>query len=101
MRVFVSQPMRGYSEAEIESAREEALQTLAAYLGVPRDELSDIPKASPERVSSLTPVECLGASVKSMARADYVVFAKGWDDARGCRVEHLVAVEYGIPRLEM
>ena len=101
MKVFVSQPMRGYSEAEIESAREEALQALAAHLGVPRDELSDIPKGSPERVNVLSPVECLGASVKSMARADYAVFAKGWDDARGCRVEHLIAVEYGIPRLEL
>lgn len=101
MKVFVSQPMRGYSEAEVDSAREEALQALAEHLGVPRDELSDIPKSSLERVNFLTPVECLGASVKSMARADYAVFAKGWDDARGCRVEHLVAVEYGIPRLEL
>ena len=27
--------------------------------------------------------------------ADCVYFAKGWEDARGCRIEHFVAAAYG------
>ena len=101
MKVYVSQPMRGYSEEHIESEREAALVKLAEHLGVPRERLLDIPKLSPERVKYLSPVSCLGQSIKMMAEAEHVVFAPGWDDARGCRVEHLIAVEYDIPRLEL
>lgn len=28
--------------------------------------------------------------------ADAVIFAPGWRDARGCRVEHVVASEYDL-----
>jgi len=31
-----------------------------------------------------------------MADADAVIFAPGWRDARGCRVEHVVASEYDL-----
>ena len=31
--------------------------------------------------------------------AEAVIFAPGWRDARGCRVEHFVASQYDIPIL--
>ena len=42
----------------------------------------------------------LGKSLELLAQADVVYFAPGWADARGCRIEHLCAVEYGIDRIE-
>ena len=40
--------------------------------------------------------ELLGKSIFLMGEADLVVFAPGWENARGCRIEHEVAKEYGI-----
>ena len=34
-----------------------------------------------------------------MADADIVCFMKGWDESRGCIIEHDAAVRYGIKRL--
>ena len=32
--------------------------------------------------------------------ADVAYFAKGWNEARGCKIEHTCAVEYGILTIE-
>ena len=37
---------------------------------------------------------------RRMADADAVIFAPGWRDARGCRVERLAAAEYGVPIID-
>lgn len=42
------------------------------------------------------PLETLGRSLEKMAEADAVIFAPGWRNARGCRVEHLAASEYDL-----
>jgi hypothetical protein len=34
------------------------------------------------------------------AGADIAYFAKGWQDARGCKIENTCAIEYGIPVIE-
>ena len=36
----------------------------------------------------------LGEAIKKMANCDTVVFAKGWQYARGCRIEHEVTRLY-------
>ncbi|RHU77980.1 DUF2829 domain-containing protein [Butyribacter intestini] len=35
-----------------------------------------------------------------MADADVAYFAKGWESARGCRIENQCAIEYGIDTIE-
>ena len=35
-----------------------------------------------------------------MGGADYVIFAPDWREARGCCIEHMCALEYGVPILE-
>ena len=35
-----------------------------------------------------------------LAGADIAYFAKGWQDARGCKIENTCAIEYGIPVIE-
>ena len=39
-------------------------------------------------------------SLKLLSGADVAYFAEGWEDARGCRIEHECAVEYGITTIE-
>ena len=45
------------------------------------------------------PLWFLGKSLELLATADVAYFAPGWEDARGCRVEHTCAVEYGVPTI--
>ena len=45
------------------------------------------------------PVYWLGKSIELMAQADYVMFAKGFDNAKGCAVEFAVADSYGMKLL--
>ena len=46
--------------------------------------------------ASKNPIDSLGKSISLIGGADLVVFAPGWENARGCRIEHEVAKEYGI-----
>lgn len=47
------------------------------------------------------PMWYLGESLKLLGTADVTVFAPGWQDYRGCRIEHDAAVAYGIPIVEV
>ena len=38
--------------------------------------------------------------VRFRTEADVAYFAEGWDEARGCKIEHTCAVEYNIDRIE-
>lgn len=40
----------------------------------------------------------LGTAITKMASCNAVVFAPGWDKARGCKIEFEVAREYDLPR---
>ena len=37
----------------------------------------------------------LSQSIRYIGKVDALYFMKGWEKARGCKVEHEVAVEYG------
>lgn len=41
-------------------------------------------------------VAYLAKSLEYMSLCDAVYFIKGWQNARGCRIEHLVAQTYGL-----
>ena len=42
------------------------------------------------------PVLCLSRAIKAMSKCDAVFFAKGWQNARGCKIEHEIAKAYGL-----
>ena len=42
------------------------------------------------------PIYCLAKSIKFLSEADLLYCAKGWQSARGCKIEHEIAVEYGL-----
>ena len=40
------------------------------------------------------PLVMLGRSIQRMAEADVMFFARGWEEARGCKIEHACACAY-------
>ena len=36
----------------------------------------------------------LAKSIDAMSKVDAVIFMKGWENARGCKIEHEIAVKY-------
>lgn len=89
-KVFVSMPMRDKERSEIISGQQKALSCLSEYLSEP---LMLIETFLDDNAS---PLVCLGESIKRMSHADYILFAEGWENARGCRIEHECAKEYGL-----
>lgn len=46
------------------------------------------------------PLWFFGKSLELLATADVAYFAKGWQEARGCKIENAYAIEYGIAVIE-
>lgn len=97
MNVFVSQPMNGKKTEEIEYEREQFVEDLKKYLGEDINILDTIFHFV-EDVPSLV---YLGRSLEVLAKADLAVFMDGWENARGCKIEHQAAKDYDIPTLEL
>lgn len=93
--VFISQPMRGKTGEEIRAEREKAVETVKAFVN---DEVEVLDSYFDDFDGN--PLEYLAKSIELLAKADVAYFAKGWKDARGCRIEHICAVEYAIDRIE-
>lgn len=87
-KIFISQPMKGRTDEEIMQERNKIM----AKWTNKSVEFIDSFFCEPGKNST----ESLGKSIFLMGDADLVVFAPGWENARGCRIEHEVAKEYGI-----
>ena len=96
-KLFISQPMRGKTDEEILAVRAQAIQSAERVLGEEVEVIDSFFKgaAVPPTVLS-RPLWFLGKSIKLLSGADVAYFAEGWEDARGCKIEHECAVEYGI-----
>ena len=94
-KIFISQPMRGKTSEEIRAEREKAVEAVKAFVN---DEVEVLDSYFDDFDGN--PLEYLAKSIELLAKADIAYFAKGWKDARGCRIEHICAVEYTIDRIE-
>lgn len=90
MKIFISQPMKGLSEKEIKSNREKAIKKIKSLYG---DDVEIIDSYIDDEGTSLW---CLGKSIELLSTADVAYFLKGWNTARGCRIEYMCADNYGI-----
>ena len=96
-RLFISQPMRGKTDAEILAARERAIESAKRNLGEDVEVIESFFQNAP---ADAKPLWYLGKSLELLATADVAYFAPGWEDARGCRIENQCALEYGIDMIE-
>lgn len=92
-KLFISQPMNGKTNDEILSAREKAIKSAECELGEPVEVIDSFFKDAPH---DARPLWFLGKSLELLSTADVVYFAKGWENARGCRIENQCAIDYGI-----
>lgn len=93
-KAMLSQPMVGKTNEEIVATRERAIATLT--------------EKGYEIINTLftdewygrgvvhIPIYFLAKSLESMSLCNAVYFCKGWENARGCRIEHAAAIEYGL-----
>lgn len=98
-KVFISQPMRGKTDEEILKEREKAVAHVKTCVSDDVELIDSFIKNDPKDVKN-TALWCLGRSLKFLASADVAYFVNGWDDARGCIIEHECAVAYGVPTIE-
>lgn len=99
-KAMLSQPMGGKTEAEIIETRERAIKHLES-LGheVVNTLFTDEwykPEAMEARGVVQIPLCFLAKSLENMSLCHVAYFAKGWEQARGCRIEHAAAVAYGL-----
>lgn len=93
MLFMISQPMGGLTDDEILSKRDRVRTELAkdGHKVIDTFYQSDLPSAV--KNSGLF---WLGASLMDMAKCDAVYFCSGWENARGCKIEHDAAIAYGM-----
>lgn len=101
LKVFISQPMGGKSDAEIRLVRrgaEEAVRYI--FRGCDCQMLQSYAGPAAGRESGRPQVRLLARAIDQLAEADVAYFCRGWKNARGCRIEHEICEEYGIQALE-
>lgn len=96
-KVFVSLPMKEKTRTEILSEQANILARVNEKLNEPVMLVGSYLR----ELYSQNPLECLGENIKHMANANCVVFAEGWENSRGCVIEHMCAEKYGLEILEL
>ncbi len=91
MKIMISQPMRGKTNEQIRKEREMLIHQLElnGYEVVDTVINEEPPKNIDEAIYYLS------KSIEFIGKVDAVYFMKSWEKARGCKIEHEVAVEYG------
>lgn len=99
-KAMLSQPMHGKTDEEIVATREKAIAALTVRgFEVVNTLFTDEWYSSAsmrERGVENIPLCFLAKSVESMSKCHAVYFCKGWETARGCRLEHEAAKAYGL-----
>ena len=98
-KLFISQPMKGKTKEEILAVRKRAIENAKAVM----DDDVEIIESYFEDYNpddGCVPLKYLSKSLELLADADIVYFAKGWESARGCRIEYQCATDYGIAMAE-
>lgn len=100
MKAMLSQPMAGKTNEEIIATRNNAIEmlkkqgyeivnTLFTDEWYSKDQME-------ERGVVQIPLCFLAKSLENMSLCHAAYFCKGWENARGCKIEHDAAVAYGL-----
>lgn len=91
LKVMISQPMQGKTNEQIRQERAELVKRLE------KDNFEVVDTI----ISENAPKYCneaiyyLSKSIEFISKVDIVYFMKGWQDARGCRIENRICQDYG------
>lgn len=93
MKIFISQPMRGKTEQQILDERMKAVDKVSKIFN--DEEVIIVESYQKNLYKDANPLYCLSKSLELMSKCDLVVFVEGYQNARGCKIEHECAKEYG------
>lgn len=97
---MLSQPMAGKTEEEIIATRDRAIKTLKEKGYEIVNTLFTDEWYSEESMQKRgvinRPLCFMAKSLESMSLCHAVYFCKGWEQTRGCRIEHEAAKAYGL-----
>lgn len=100
MKAMLSQPMAGKTEEEIIVTRERAIAALKKRgYEIINTLFTDewySQESMKERGVENRPLCFLAKSLENMSLCHAAYFCKGWENARGCKIEHEVAKAYGM-----
>jgi Asp-tRNA(Asn)/Glu-tRNA(Gln) amidotransferase A subunit family amidase len=90
MKIMISQPMRGKNNKQIRNERQELIKQVEEKGHEVIDTIFENAPSDEDMA-----IYMLSQSIRYIGKVDGIVFMKGWERARGCKIEHEVAVEYG------
>lgn len=91
-KLFLSQPMKGKPNDIIKKERAEIIEKVKVSINEPFEIMDTVF----DDFDGATPLKFLAKSIMVLADADVIYFADGWEDARGCVIEHECAIRYGL-----
>jgi hypothetical protein len=100
LKMMISQPMAGKTEQEIINTRERAMKYAEEngyeFVNTLFTDEWYSKEAMEERGVVQIPLCFLAKSLDNMSLCHIAYFGKGWENARGCRIEHAAAEAYGL-----
>lgn len=95
-RLFISQPMRGKTLEKIYEEKGKAVKQAVDICEEPVMVINTVFVEDPPKNVKNSGLYFLGRSLELLATADIAYFAEGWQEARGCLIEHECCIKYGI-----
>ena len=98
-KAMISQPMNGLTDEQIEETRNRAIAYLESQgYEVVNTLFSDEwhSENMDKRRFRNIPLCFLAKSIERMSLCDTVYFCNGWENTRGCKIEHTIAFNYGL-----
>lgn len=97
-KIFISQPMNGRTDEQVLKDRACLIHWAKKKIG---EDVEPLETFFDDFGPAAKPLDYLARSIEFLAKADVAVFAPSWQGARGCRIEHQCAADYGIPIMEV
>ena len=95
IKIFISQPMKDKTKADILAERLRLKSAIKKDI-YPNENIEFINSILDENDLKNSPLWCLGKSIQLLSKADILILAPKYHNARGCRLEKECALEYGI-----
>lgn len=95
-KVFISIPLADKSVQAVREAWDSAIEQVKKYLDEPFEVIQSLSVDNPPTGIKSASLWYLGFSLQKLAEADIAYFSRGWQTARGCKIEYEAAWEYDL-----
>lgn len=92
IKIMLSSPMAGKTKEEINNERDKMADLLFDYY----DDNCVIKATVIKNHEEKSALECFSESIFFMSQVDVLAMGFGWENARGCKLEHQIAKAYGL-----